>query len=79
MNTNHTPQDPLDAAEAALRELPPHIVPSTATLNRIATLAMNAEAQSMSTTPASSIVRRWRKITALLVVLGGCSSRCSTA
>ncbi len=67
MKTNHTPQDPLDSAEAALRELPPHVVPSTDMLNRIATLAMNAEAQSISTTPASSIVSRWRRLTPLLL------------
>src|SRR6478672_3184721 len=67
MNTNHTSQDPLDSAEAALREIPSHVGPSTETLNRIATLAMNAEAQSMSTTPASSIVSRWRRFTALLL------------
>ena len=60
MKTNHTPQDPLDSAEAALRELPPHVAPSTDTFERIATLAINAEAQSMSTTSASSIVSRWR-------------------
>src|SRR5437660_2341568 len=67
MNTNHSPQEPLDSAEAALRELPPHVVPSTDTLNRIATLAMNVEAQSMSTTPAPSIASRWRRLTALVL------------
>ncbi len=67
MNTNHTPHDPLDVAEAALRDLPPHIVPSNATLNRIATLAMNPEAQSMSPTTAASAVRSWRRIAALLL------------
>jgi outer membrane lipoprotein-sorting protein len=67
MNTNHTPHDPLETAEAALRELPPHIVPSTATLNRIATLVMNREAHSISPTPASSAVRGWRKIAALFL------------
>lgn len=67
MNTNHTPHDSLDAAEAAVRELPPQIVPSAATLNRIATLAMNAESQTSTTTRASSTVRVWRKITALLL------------
>lgn len=67
MNTNHTPQDPLDAAEAALREIPPHVVPSTATLNRIATLAVNAEAESLSMTSATSAGRNWRKIVGLLL------------
>ncbi len=69
MNTNHTPHASLDAAEAALRELPPQIVPSTAVLNRIATLAMNTESQTMTQTSASSTVRGWRKITALLLTL----------
>ncbi|AMV16960.1 LolA family protein [Planctomyces sp. SH-PL14] len=36
MNANHAPNDSLDAAEASLRELPAHIVPLTATLDRIA-------------------------------------------
>lgn len=67
MNTNHTPHDPLETAEAALRELPPHIVPSTATLNRIAKLAMNSETQTLFTATSSAAVRGWRKITALLV------------
>lgn len=67
MNTNHTPHDSLDVAEAALRELPPRMAPSTATLNRIATLAMHAESQTTTTTPASSTVRGWRKATTLLL------------
>ncbi len=67
MNTNHTPLDPLDTAEAALRELPVHITPSTATLDRIAMLAMNAEAQPMTTISTSSTGRGWRKIIALLL------------
>ncbi len=67
MNTNHTPHDPLDAAEAALRELPLEVVPSAATLNHIANLARNAEAQSLSMKTASSTVRRWRRVAALLV------------
>jgi outer membrane lipoprotein-sorting protein len=48
MNMNHTPHDPLDAAEAALRELPPQIVPSANTLNRIATLVMDSESPTTS-------------------------------
>jgi len=67
MNTNHTPLDPLDVAEAALRDLPSHVVPSTAMLNRIAILAMNAETESPSTTSASSKVRGWRKAAAFLL------------
>jgi len=67
MTTNHTPHDALDAAEAALRELPPNVVPSTATLNRIATLARNAEAQPGPTNAASAPVRSWRRVAALVL------------
>ncbi len=67
MNTNHTPHDPLDTAEAALRELPAHITPSTTTLDRIAALAMNAEAQPMTTVSPTSTARGWRKLAALLL------------
>jgi len=65
MNTNHKPHDPLEAAEAAMRELPPHILPSAETLNRIGTLVTHSENQSMSPT-ASFKIHRWHKITALL-------------
>lgn len=67
MNMNHNPHDPLDAAETALRELPAHVGPSTATLGRIATLAMNTQAQLQSTPARSSKAGSWRKITALLL------------
>lgn len=67
MNTNHAPQDPLDVAEAALRELPPHMVPSTKTLNRIGTLAMNTEGPSLQTTSMPAPVSPWRKFAALLL------------
>jgi outer membrane lipoprotein-sorting protein len=67
MNTNQTPHDPLETAEAALRELPSHIVPSTDTLNRIATLVTNSKSHSTSPTTESSTVRGWRKAAALLL------------
>lgn len=67
MNTNHTPHDPLVAAEAAMSDLPTHVAPSSATLNRIATLAMNAEMQLNVRPTASKPVGGWRKITALLL------------
>lgn len=67
MNTNHTPYDPLDAAEAALKELPLRVAPSAATLNRIATLARSTELQLGSTPTASSAAGGWRKITAVLL------------
>lgn len=68
MNTNHTPLDSLDAAEAALRDLPANIGPSVATLDRIAALAAAAEAETptvMATT--ASTPRGWRKLTAVLL------------
>jgi outer membrane lipoprotein-sorting protein len=67
MNTKHSPYDPLETAEAALRDLPPHVVPSTATLNRIAILVTNSEAQSVSPATAPSAARGWRRIGALLL------------
>jgi outer membrane lipoprotein-sorting protein len=67
MNINHTPHDPLDAAEAALRELPSHVVPSTATLNRIATLAMNPAVQLRPAPATPSTAGGWRKVAAVLV------------
>ncbi|HUQ71265.1 MAG TPA: hypothetical protein VM165_17185 [Planctomycetaceae bacterium] len=66
MNTNHTPLDSLDAAEAALRDLPTHVTPSTATLNRIAALAAAAEAQP-ATASSTTTARRWRNAAALLL------------
>jgi outer membrane lipoprotein-sorting protein len=65
MNTNHTPLNSLDAAEAALRDLPADVVPSATTLQRIAALAAAAEAHPVVTAPAPS--RPWRKLAALLL------------
>lgn len=67
MNMNHAPHDPLDTAEAALCELPAHISPSAATLDRIATLAMNAGAQPITTASPAWTARGWRKVAALLL------------
>jgi outer membrane lipoprotein-sorting protein len=67
MNTNHTPHDPLDVAVAAMKEIPLHVVPSTATLNRITTLAMSSEVQVQPTPTASSTAGGWRKIAAVLL------------
>ncbi|MDZ4685352.1 MAG: hypothetical protein SH850_09695 [Planctomycetaceae bacterium] len=67
MNTNHTPLDSLDAAEAALRDLPADIAPSTTALNRIAALAAAAEAQPVVAAPSTSTTRSWRKTAALLL------------
>ncbi len=67
MNTNHTPHDQLDTAEAALRELPADMTPSPSTLNRIAALAMSAEALPMTTVSTTSTARGRRKLVALLL------------
>lgn len=67
MNSNHAPNDSLDAAAAALSELPSHMTPSIATLNRIAALAMNAEAQLRPAPAASIRGAGWRKFTAVLL------------
>src|SRR3569623_414033 len=67
MNTNHSAHDPLETAEAALRELPPDVIPSTATLNRIAALAVDAEAQVLFVPSVSPAARRWRKVAASLL------------
>jgi outer membrane lipoprotein-sorting protein len=67
MNTNHTPLDSLDAAEATLRDLPADIAPSTTTLNRIAALAAAAEAQPVAVAASPSTGRSWRKAATVLL------------
>jgi outer membrane lipoprotein-sorting protein len=67
MNTNHSPQDPLEAAEAALRDVPPHISPSPATLDRIAALAAERDLLSTSRTTTFAAARGWRKVAAILL------------
>lgn len=69
MNTNPHPQDPLSAAEAALRELPQHVVPSADTLNRLAALAAQTESQAAPMLLASPANSRWRKLAAVLLTM----------
>ncbi len=67
MNTNHTPDDLLDRAETALRDLPPEIGPSVSTLDRIAALAATAEGQPPRVAAPAAAPRPWRKAVAFLV------------
>jgi outer membrane lipoprotein-sorting protein len=73
MNTNHTPLDTLDKAEAAVRDLPAHVTPSAATLDRIAALAAAAEAQPVAAVPPTSTTRSWRR-KAMTVLLASAAS-----
>lgn len=67
MKTDSSSHDPLDLAEASLRELPPHIVPSTATLNRIAARVGDLAPKSIPDGIHSNPSHRWRRFAAMLL------------